>query len=57
MGSSWIDSEYGSEVAQLAEQYQAKELTRRDFMKRLGATGLGVAAAASILAAVLGIDP
>ena len=51
MGTSWIKDEYGPEVAELADQYQAKALDRRAFMKRLGMTGVGVAAAASILAA------
>ena len=51
MGNSWIRDEYGPEVAELADQYQANALDRRAFMKRLGLTGVGVAAAASILAA------
>ncbi|MXZ53313.1 MAG: hypothetical protein F4Z34_09025, partial [Acidimicrobiaceae bacterium] len=51
MGTSWIKDEYGPEVAELADQYQANQLDRRAFMKRLGLTGVGVAAAASILAA------
>ncbi len=51
MGSSWIKSEYGDEVARLTDQYQARALTRREFMKRMGAAGFGVAAAATILAA------
>ncbi len=51
MGTSWIRDEYGPEVAELADQYQANQLDRRAFMKRLGLTGVGVAAAASILAA------
>ena len=51
MGTSWIRDEYGPEVAELADQYQANRLDRRAFMKRLGLTGVGVAAAASILAA------
>ncbi|MYA86737.1 MAG: hypothetical protein F4Y12_14295, partial [Acidimicrobiaceae bacterium] len=51
MGTSWIRDEYGPEVAELADQYQANQLDRRAFMKRLGMTGVGVAAAASILAA------
>ncbi len=51
MGTSWIRDEYGSEVADLADQYQANALDRRTFMKRLGLSGVGVAAAATILAA------
>ena len=51
MGASWIRDEYGPEVAELADQYQASQLDRRAFMKRLGVAGVGVAAAASILAA------
>ena len=51
MGNSWIESEFGSEVTELTEQYKAKEIGRRQFMKRLGTAGIGVAAAASILAA------
>ena len=51
MGSSWTESEFGSEVTELTNQYKAKEIGRRQFMKRLGAAGIGVAAAASILAA------
>ena len=51
MGNSWIRDEYGPEVAELADQYQAKGIDRRVFMKRLGLSGVGVAAAASILAA------
>ena len=51
MGSSWTESEFGSEVNELTSQYMAKKIGRRQFMKRLGAAGIGVAAAASILAA------
>ena len=51
MGSSWTESEFGSEVTELTKQYKAKEIGRRQFMKRLGVAGIGVAAAASILAA------
>ena len=51
MGSSWTESEFGSEVTELTKQYKAREIGRRQFMKRLGAAGIGVAAAASILAA------
>ena len=51
MGISWIRDEYGPEVAELADQYQANGLDRRTFMKRLGLSGVGVAAAATILAA------
>lgn len=51
MGNSWMREEFGPEVAELAEQYKAKKLTRRRFMKRLGMAGFGLAAAATILAA------
>ena len=51
MGDSWLESGFGPEVTELTEQYQAKQIGRRQFMKRLGAAGVGVAAAASILAA------
>ena len=51
MGDSWTESEFGSEVTELTKQYKAKEIGRRQFMKRLGTAGIGVAAAASILAA------
>lgn len=51
MAKSWISSEFGDEVARLADEYSAKKLSRRQFMKRLGAAGVGVTAAATILAA------
>ena len=47
MGNSWM----GPEVAELTEQYMARKIGRRQFMKRMGVAGVGVAAAASILAA------
>ena len=51
MGSSWIKEEFGDEVAELAEQYKAKEVSRRSFLKSLGLLGLGATSAATILAA------
>jgi peptide/nickel transport system substrate-binding protein len=46
-----MNGEYGPEVAELTEQYKANEISRRTFMRRLGLAGVGVAAAATILAA------
>lgn len=51
MGSSWIRDEFGEEVAELAEQYKSKEVSRRSFLKSLGLLGLGATSAATILAA------
>ena len=51
MGNSWMKDEYGPEVAELAEQYQAKQISRRTFLKRASMAGVGVVAAATILAA------
>jgi peptide/nickel transport system substrate-binding protein len=51
MNNSWIEDQYGSEVAQLAADYQAKKFSRRSFLGRLTAVGFSVGAAASILAA------
>ena len=51
MGNSWIEDEFGPEVAELTEQYKAKRLSRRTFMKRLGVAGIGIVAASTILAA------
>ncbi len=51
MGSSWIEDEYGNEVAELAEQYKSKQVSRRSFLKSLGILGLGATSAATILAA------
>lgn len=51
MDNSWMREEYGPEVAELVEQHQAKNITRRTFMKRMGMAGIGLAAAATVLAA------
>lgn len=51
MGSSWIEDEFGHEVAELAEQYKSKQVNRRSFLKSLGILGLGATSAATILAA------
>jgi len=51
MNNSWIEDQYGSEVAQLAADYQAKKFSRRSFLGRLTAVGFSVGAASSILAA------
>lgn len=51
MGSSWIEEEFGDEVAELAEQYKSKQVSRRSFLKSLGLMGLGATSAATILAA------
>lgn len=51
MGSSWIKEEFGGEVAELAEQYKSKQVSRRSFLKSLGLLGLGATSAATILAA------
>jgi peptide/nickel transport system substrate-binding protein len=50
MGDS-MNQEFGPEVAELTEQYKANEISRRTFMRRLSLAGVGVAAAATILAA------
>ena len=44
-------------VNELTEQYKARQISRRRFMKMLGAAGVGVTAAASILAACGGDEP
>jgi len=51
MGNSWMRKEFGQEVEELADQYQANLITRRGFMKRLGIAGIGLTGAATILAA------
>ena len=51
MDNSWIGEEFGEEVAELADQYKARNLSRRSFMQRLGMVGIGLAAAGTILAA------
>ncbi len=51
MGESRRGPDLGSEVTGLTEQYKAKQIGRRQFMKMLGAAGIGITAAASILAA------
>jgi len=51
MSSSWIEDQYGSDVAQLAADYEAKKFGRRSFLGKLTAAGFSVGAAASILAA------
>lgn len=51
MGSSWMRDEFGEEVAELADKYKAKQLSRRSFLKSLGVLGLGATSAATILAA------
>lgn len=51
MGQSWIKQEFGQEVAELADLYQAKEVSRRSFLKSLGILGIGATSAATILAA------
>lgn len=51
MSISWMKDEFGEEVAELAELYTAKKITRRTFLKRATAAGLGVVAAGTILAA------
>ena len=51
MGSSWIEEEFGDKVAELAEQYKSKQVSRRSFLKSLGLMGLGATSAATILAA------
>jgi len=51
MGNSWIGEEYGEQVAELADQYKARKISRRSFMQRLGMVGIGLTAAGTILAA------
>jgi peptide/nickel transport system substrate-binding protein len=51
MSNSWIEDQYGSDVAQLAADYEAKKFGRRSFLGKLTAAGFSVGAAASILAA------
>jgi peptide/nickel transport system substrate-binding protein len=51
MGSSWIRDEFGEEVANLAEQYKSKQVSRRSFLKSMGALGLAATSASTILAA------
>lgn len=51
MSNSWIEEQYGADVAQLATDYESKKFGRRAFLAQLTAVGFSVGAAASILAA------
>ena len=57
MDDSRKGPDLGPVVNDLTEQYKAKQISRRRFMKMLGAAGVGVTAAASILAACGGDEP
>lgn len=51
MSNSWIEDQYGTDVAQLAADYKSKKFGRRAFLGKLTAVGFSVGAAATILAA------